>query len=63
MAIKSRGPLGGLTLTGADAERFLLHMAEDKPNPAAQATLQLGRQLLAKMTETGSANLTCSPSK
>ncbi len=63
MAIESRGPLGGFTLTGADAERLRRHMAEDPPNQAAQATLQRGRQLLAQIQKDGVARGTVKESK
>lgn len=55
MSIKSRGPFGGVTLTGADAKRLLQHMAEDKPSQAARETLQRGRKLLVQLHENGAA--------
>lgn len=50
MAIES-GPFRGTKLTGEDAERFLQHLEEDKPNPAAQASLERGREVLARMKQ------------
>lgn len=55
MSIKSRGPFGGVTLTGADAKRLLRHMAEETPSQAAKASLQRGRALLTDMKRTGSS--------
>jgi len=48
MPIKS-SPFSGVKLSGDDAERFIRHMQEDKPNPAALASLERGREVLAKM--------------
>jgi len=48
MPIKS-SPFGGWKLSGKEAERFIRHMREDKPNLAAIAALERGRIALAKM--------------
>jgi hypothetical protein len=53
MSIKSRGPFGEVTLTGADAKRLLRHMAEETPSQAAKASLQRGRALLTDMEKNG----------
>ena len=43
MAIKS-STFGRVELSGKDAERFIKHMNEDKPNPLALAALARGRE-------------------
>lgn len=48
MAIKS-STFGRVELSGNDAKRFLRHMAEDKPNNRAQASLARGRDLLRQL--------------
>lgn len=48
MTIKT-STFGPVTLSGEDAARFLRHMQEDKPNPAAQAALARGRVVLAQV--------------
>lgn len=48
MAIES-GPFQGTKLTGEDTKRFIRHMEEDKPNPAARASLTRGREVFCKM--------------
>lgn len=47
MAIKS-ATFGRVELSGDDAARFIRHMSDDNAVPAAQATLGLGRALLAR---------------
>ena len=49
MAIHS-STFGRVELSGKDAERFQRHMTEDKPNPAAVASLARGREMLLRMT-------------
>lgn len=48
MAIKT-STFGRVELSGNEAVRFLRHMAEDKPNPRAQATLVRGRAVLRQI--------------
>lgn len=48
MAIHST-TFGRVELSGKDAERFQRHMTEDKPNPAAKASLARGREMLQRM--------------
>lgn len=48
MAIKS-SPFSSVRLTGLDAAQFLAHLAQDKPNPKAQASLTRGRAVLAHL--------------
>lgn len=48
MPIKS-SPFGKIVLTGEDAERFIRHMNEDKPNPVAKASLERGSELLKQI--------------
>lgn len=48
MAIHS-STFGRVELSGKDAERFQRHMTEDKPNPAAGASLARGREMLVRM--------------
>lgn len=48
MPIK-RSTFGHIELTGKDAERLIQHMQEDKPNPAAIASLERGRKIKEKM--------------
>lgn len=48
MPIKSN-PFGGWKLSGKEAERFIRHMRDDKPNPAAIAALERGREAVEKM--------------
>lgn len=48
MAIKT-STFGRVELSGNEAARFLRHMAEDKPNPRAQATLVRGRAVLRQI--------------
>jgi hypothetical protein len=50
MAIKS-STFGRVELSGNDAARFRQHMAEDKPNPKAIASLERGRLIMAKLKE------------
>lgn len=52
MAIKS-ATFGRVELSGDDAARFIRHMSDDKAVPAAQATLGLGRNLLARKSAAG----------
>jgi hypothetical protein len=40
---------GHIELSGQDAARFIRHMHEDKPNPAAQAALARGQILLREI--------------
>jgi hypothetical protein len=40
---------GRVELSGKDAERFQRHMTEDKPNPAAEASLARGREMLRRI--------------
>lgn len=51
MAIKT-STFGRVELSGNEAVRFLRHMAEDKPNPQAQATLVRGRAVLRQLIPT-----------
>lgn len=51
MAIHST-TFGRVELSGKDAERFQRHMTEDKPNPAAKASLARGREMLQRMAVT-----------
>ncbi|MGD0960753.1 MAG: hypothetical protein ABSB19_13185 [Methylomonas sp.] len=53
MAIKSSA-FGRVELSGKDAERFVLHMNEDKANPLAMAALARGR-LISKQIKKGEA--------
>lgn len=48
MPIKS-STFGRVELSGKEAERFIQHMREDKPNPAALASLERGRKIKEKM--------------
>lgn len=48
MSIKT-STFGRVELSGKEAARFVQHMHEDKPNPAAQATLARGRGLLRQI--------------
>jgi FMN-dependent NADH-azoreductase len=54
MAIKS-STFGRVELSGQEAARFVQHMQEDQPNPAAQATLARGRDLLRQIFPNTSA--------
>lgn len=49
-AYKSR-PFGRMELSGKDAERFIRHMHEDKPNPAAISSLKRGREIWIQMSQ------------
>jgi hypothetical protein len=49
MAIHST-VFGRIELSGKDAERFQRRITEDKPNPAAEASLARGREMLLRMT-------------
>lgn len=51
---------GAVRLTAEHARRFLRHTKEDRPNPAARATLARGRQLLRTISERGKASLSSS---
>ena len=44
MAIKT-STFGRVELSGKEAERFVQHMDEDKPNPLAMAALERGREV------------------
>lgn len=48
MAIHST-TFGRVELSGKDAERFQRHITEDKPNPAAKASLARGREMLQRI--------------
>ena len=48
MAILST-TFGRVELSGKEADRFQRHMTEDKPNPAAKASLALGQAMLARI--------------
>lgn len=50
MAIKS-STFGRVELSGKEAARFVQHMAEDKPNKAAAASLARGRDILRQMAQ------------
>jgi hypothetical protein len=50
MPIKST-IFGHVELSGKEAERFIQHMNEDKPNPAAQESLGRGRELMKKIAK------------
>jgi hypothetical protein len=64
MAIHST-TFGRVELSGKDAERFQRHMSEDKPNPAAEASLARGREMLLRMSavQLASENKTSTPPK
>lgn len=65
MAIHST-TFGRVELSGKDAERFQLHMIEDKPNSAAEASLARGREMLLRMSavfQSTSDNKTSTPPK
>lgn len=53
MAIKT-STFGRVELSGKEAERFVQHMNDDKPNPLAIATLERGREVFNK-TKRGEA--------
>lgn len=48
MTIKSTN-FGPIVLSGDDAEQFVNHMKNDKPNEKAKAALARGRQVLAQL--------------
>lgn len=48
MPIRS-STFGRIELNGKEAERFIQHMHEDKPNPAAIPSLERGREAVEKM--------------
>lgn len=48
MAILST-TFGRVELSGKEADRFQRHMTEDKPNPAAKASLARGQAMLVRM--------------
>lgn len=48
MAILST-TFGRVELSGKEADRFQRHMTEDKPNPAAKASLARGQAMLARI--------------
>lgn len=48
MAIQST-TFGRVELSGKEADRFQRHMAEDKPNPAAKASLARGQAMLSRI--------------
>jgi hypothetical protein len=45
-------------LSGKAADRFQRHMTEDKPNPAAKASLARGRAMLARIDSIRQAKAT-----
>jgi hypothetical protein len=65
MAIHST-TFGRIEISGKDAERFQKHMSEDKPNPAAVASLARGREMLLRMSAAvlpATENITSTPPK
>ena len=57
MAIQST-TFGRVELSGKEAERFQRHMTEDKPNPAAKASLARGQDMLARIAAARQAKST-----
>jgi DNA-binding IclR family transcriptional regulator len=49
---------GRVELSGKAADRFQRHMTEDKPNPAAKASLARGQAMLARIESIRQAEAT-----
>lgn len=56
MAILST-TFGRVELSGKEADRFQRHMTEDKPNPAAKASLARGQAMLVRMASSRQAKV------
>lgn len=49
MAVISKGPFGGVTITGDDAKRFIERMNNVKYNPKLAAAVERGRSNWERM--------------